>query len=163
MKSWSERPTEVAHLLNPVYCGLVAFNFAMGYVTAETPEVDVSLFFVAIPLAMHKETRQSLPGTVRTKLHAWATDHEPLRIGLADRCRAMVPYVKEAIFFACERKLLAASINGCIVPIARKKLMPRRLRSESAREIVEKSYFVGRWLSASGAPQAIYTILGLRP
>jgi hypothetical protein len=163
MKPWIDRPAELGNLLNPAYCGLLLANVAIGYVSEGAAEIDASLLFVALPLALHRDTRESLPKTIRTKLHTWINENQALRIGLADRCSAMVPFVKEALIFSCNQELLAINDTGGVVPLSAKKVAVSKLSSPEVRESIERAHFIGRWLLTAGPSHVVYAVLGLRP
>lgn len=162
MKDWSQRPPEVAHLINPAFCGLLLREFVRSYTNEALHPADFSLLFIALPLVLHGDARRSLPKTMATTHHAWLENHQFLRIGFAERCKALVPYVKEALVFGCHHRLLQITDGGQILDVRRRT---RRIAwgnaSESA-ECLKAAALVGRWLAHAGQPSTIYSLWGIK-
>src|SRR5215472_13597980 len=112
MRDWSQRPPEVAHLINPAFCSLLLRECVRSYAKEALRPAEFSLLFIALPLVLHGDTRRSLPKTIATRHHAWLESHQSLRIGFAERCRALVPHVKEALVFGCRHRLLEITDDG---------------------------------------------------
>lgn len=162
MKAWDARPAEVAHLLNPAFCGLVLRNVVAGYRKEGGLEVDLALLFIALPLVLHAPSRRALPGTVSTRLHTWIESHADLKVGMAERTRSLVSYTKEALAFGCQHGLLHITSTGGVAATTDKKTKAP-LPTEEASAIVSAGYFAGRWLQPAGDSATVYTMFGLRP
>ncbi len=162
MKAWDQRPEEVANLLNPVFCALLIRFFVDGYAKEGGKEVDPSLCFLALPLALHRDTRQALPGRTSTTLHSWVEQHQELRVGFSRRCRGLVPITKEAITYGSSASLIRVNESGSLC-VGEAKLPGKRGKTEEIVACEKASFFVGRWFSLAGTPERIYSLCGVRP
>ncbi|MBK7034424.1 MAG: hypothetical protein IPH49_14435 [Ignavibacteria bacterium] len=55
--------------------------------------------FSVLPIVLHRETRESLPKTVKTSLPVWLSRHPLAPLTMADRAYSPVPFTKEALRF----------------------------------------------------------------
>ena len=76
MKRWSERPPEVAHLFNPAFCALLLREAVRGFAEVSPSGMPHPLVFLLLPIVLHKATRESLPGSITTKMHPWLQEHQ---------------------------------------------------------------------------------------
>ena len=75
-KIWSERPIEIAHLLNPAFCSTLLFESITGYKQENGSGMPFATAFLVLPVVLHKPTRDHLPKSIATKLHAWIQDNQ---------------------------------------------------------------------------------------
>jgi hypothetical protein len=163
MRPWSDRPPEIAHLFNPAFCALLVREGVLGFLEVSPAGMPYPLVFLLLPIVLHKNTRESLPQTSRTKMHPWLQDHQEARVGFAERCAAVAAYTREAILFGARGSMLAFSQNGTIqAPRLRLRRLPWPHDSESA-VCRERARFVGRWLATAGDTQTIFAMWGVRP
>jgi hypothetical protein len=157
--AWSERPLEERVALNPAFLALLLRSAASGYEQESERPLPIPLTFVALPLVLHRPTRDALP-TIATSLPVWLQDHQLLREGFANRARAIAPAVREALTIGLSTSLVRLSLGG-IVEAAE----PQRARHATAeiRHISTRARFVGRWLARAGDVATVYLLLGLRP
>lgn len=160
MRAWSQRPFEVANLINPAFTGILCREFAKFFQKESGEPPDVLLFFVALPLTLHRETRLLLPTTVKTKHHVWLEAHPELRVGFAERCRATAPHVREAISFATGHGWLSVAPphNLAAEKMALKQGW-KELGDNAAH--TKAAGFLGRWLAAAGPVPTIYALWGV--
>src|SRR5262249_40092974 len=115
MTPWACRPSEVANLLNPAYCGLLLREAMQGY-ESETPEgMPFALAFLILPVVLHEPTRLLLPGKTTTSLHAWLQERPNARIGFAERAREMVLHTREALLLLAARGAVRFSEGGTVL------------------------------------------------
>jgi hypothetical protein len=163
MQVWTERPTEIAHLLNPAFCGLVLVHGVRGFVEETSTGMPYPLAFLMLPIVLHKPTREALPTSISTKMHPWLESHQQAQVGFADRCAAVVDHTREAMIFAIARNLLRISSDARIeVPEHRFRRPPWPAESE-AFLCLDKARFVGRWLGRAGQTATIFAMWGIRP
>jgi Family of unknown function (DUF6521) len=71
MTPWTERPIELANLLNPAFCGFLIRSAAASYKESKPEGMPFALAFLVLPLVLHVSTRKTLPRSVRTTLISW--------------------------------------------------------------------------------------------
>jgi ABC-3C biological conflict system middle component len=163
MKPWSERPPEVAHLFNPAFCALLLREAIRGFAEVSPSGMPHPLVFLLLPIVLHKATRESLPGSITTKMHPWLQEHQEARIGFCERCAAILPHTREAILFAMNAQMVTLSQDGSMqAPRLRLKQLPWPSDSESAA-CRKRAHFVGRWLALAGDNATIFAMWGVRP
>jgi hypothetical protein len=162
---WSERPTEVANLLNPAFTGAALRLAVSGFHKEANVGMPFELAFLVFPFALHEETRSRLPRAVSTMLHSWLHENRDVVVAFTERTRSLVPFTKEAIVFTCQRNVLKVNDDGSLLPgdAALKKLASYKTASEDIKAALNRSEFVGRWFALSGTPMTILTLLGVRP
>ena len=163
MRQWAKRPTEIAHLLNPAFCSILLHEAIVGYRRESEADMPYILLFLILPIVLHKPTRDLLPRSISTKLHAWIQENQSARIGFAERVRWTIPYTKEALCYAATADLISISDEG------RMSLIKKRFKNVSWPKTsepslcVKKACFVGRWFSLAGGTSTILAMWGIRP
>lgn len=162
MRTWTERPTEVAHLFNPAFCATVLAYSAKGYTAEASSGLPWLFSFVVVPLILHKATREVSPTIKTTKLHSWIERNPSIRVGFSDRAKSMVPHVREALIFGASTGLLVCDDVGNMFAGPR---MPRReakTSSEEVRECFRRARTLGAVLANGGAEHTVLAMLGLQ-
>jgi len=162
--SWSDRPIEQARLLNPAFLAALLWSCAEGYGSIDTQGIPYPLSFVAMPIVLHKSTRESLPRTVRTSLAVWLGENPQVHVRFAERATALVPLIKEGVLFGANGRMLNIS-SSRIMAASRPRSMTRFLResSDEVQDCMAKAKFVGKWLASSGDYTTVMTLLGVMP
>ena len=111
MKPWSERPTDLANLLNPAFCGFLLYTTVKSYQKEANQGMPFSLCALVLPLVLHKSTRESLPNAVSTTLLSWLEKHQQSLVEFPPRVKSVLPYTREALLFVATRDLLHP-VNG---------------------------------------------------
>ena len=159
MKAWTERPPDVAHLLNPAFCGRLLTHT----VVAHWPEpVPFALIPLVLPLVLHRKTRDSLPASVRIPFIAWIEQHAAVRIQFADRVARALPVTRESLLFMASHGWLSFTGNGVCAPRAR-ALRTTPQDTAEIKDCISAARLVGRWLARAGRPATIYAALGITP
>ncbi|MBM7620179.1 hypothetical protein JOC95_002032 [Bacillus tianshenii] len=166
MNKWDNRPVEIANLVNPSFCAFLIHEMVKGYeeIADENRGITFELFFLALPILLHKPTKELLPRTTRTYMHSWLQSNPKVRIGFASRAREMVPYTKEAIHFLMIRDLLIVNEEGFISTSTSRLRI--RIDSEAKRYLLDyqkKAKFIGKWFALTGTSSTIYTMWGVSP
>src|SRR5271157_1037888 len=112
MTRWSDRSREEALLFNPNFLGLLVWSAAAGYWDAAGNNFPFELAFLAVPVVLHKATRQALPQSPRTSLAAWLESNPYFRVGFHERATGLAPFVREGILFASVHGLIAFTAGG---------------------------------------------------
>lgn len=162
---WTERPTEVANLLNPAFTGAALRLAVAGYFGEAKAGMPFELAFLVLPFALHGATRSRLPRAVSTLLHTWLQENRDVVVQFPERTQSLVPFTREAIVFNCQRDVLALDDEGAIHPgeAKLKKVASYKTISNEIKEVLSRAEFVGRWFALSGSPVTILTLLGVRP
>lgn len=166
MRSWDERSTEEANLLNPAFLTVVSYQCIKGYQETARKNAPYVLPFLVTSLVLHKKTRESFPRSIRTHFSTWITQTKgaQAKIGYPERTRSVVPCVKEALDFGLANQLLTIS-NGSFGTNQNIRV-PSRINNETTAEVVDcfkKAYFCGRWLARAGKIETVMALLGVKP
>lgn len=161
MIAWEKRPIEIASLLNPAYCSIIVRDAVVAYGKEKGGGMDFSLAFLVLPIVLHKATREALPNTTRSKFHIWFQDHQELRIGFSERAKSLVPFTREAIIFAMQRKALQVDEDGLL--IAAKLTFRNISETEEMKSCRKRANFLGKWLSSAGSTNLILSAWGIKP
>ncbi len=165
MRTWGLRTREEASLLNPSYCGLIAWHVAGGYLAAEEAPLSFELAFLAFPITLHKPTRDVLPGTLRTSMAMWLERNSQALVGFSDRAEALVPFAREGLLFGAGHGLLDIGREGFVVPSTRPRWLTPFLRESTpdVQQTLKKAIFVGKWFAGSGTAATVMALWGVRP
>lgn len=160
-----ERPQEEAYLFNPAFLGLVLWSTGTGYREQTGKGIPFELAFVALPLSLHKGTREALPHSIRTSLAAWLEGNTDLRVGFPERARGLAPFVREAILFGSAHGLLAVDERGQLLAPPMQHPLKHYLSeaTEEVRNCILRAEFVGRWFGVSGTGTTIMSLWGVTP
>lgn len=165
MSSWTERPSEVANLMNPWFCGLLLRGAAEGYATELAGGLPFELSFLVLPVIMHKRTRASLPRGVATSMVGWIAENPAVLVGMAERVRTMAGPIREAIIVSTARGLMAVGDAGALACAGKPIKFAKYARdtTDEVRECLSRAAFFGRWLASGGTPRTVLALWGLRP
>ena len=165
MKTWAERPTELAYLFNPAFCGWVLREALEGYATVKEGGMPLPLAFLVLPLVLHGPTRAGLPGDLRTRLHPWLQDHPELRVNFAARVKELEPFSREALLFLAERGQLLIDGDGLLSAAGRLRAGRAKPADHSAemKHCLGKAKFAGRWFASAGEPATVFQMWGVCP
>lgn len=161
MKAWSERPAELAYLLNPAFCGTILHEFFHWYQQASDRDVPYALAFLPLPIVLPARTRETLTATTR-QLQSWIGANEPVRIELGRMTRDMLPFTREALVFLAQRKLLQLTADGEFHVPARLTGLNKAGHGETL-EMIQAAARLAKLAANTGNPDTIYAQLGLRP
>ena len=166
MRRWSDRPLEIAHLLNPAFCGEVLCETISGYTRECRNPLPFSLVFLILPVVLHEKTRETMPATTRIPMHDWLSKNPEVRIDFAERARHLVPIAKEALSFLMQLSAVTLDTEG--VSSGLRAETHRNSGLEGAAAVALEPYFkkarhLGVWFARAGEPANVYTMWGIRP
>jgi Family of unknown function (DUF6521) len=166
MIKWENRPIEIANLINPSFCAFLIHEMIKGYEEKAENDYGLSyeLLFLALPILLHKPTKEKLPRSISTYMHTWLQSNPEVRIGYAKRAKDLVPYTKEAIQFLTARDLLRINEDGSLSTSSKKlRLNLVREVNEYLTDYQKKAKLLGKWFAITGTNSTIYTMWGISP
>lgn len=165
MSSWDDRPAEEGNLLNPSFCTLVLLHAVEDYSRTMPAGMPLSLAFLILPIVLHRPTREALPRRTSKALSSWLEEHEALRVTFAERAKALVPFVREAVLFGCAHGVLKFGEEGRLLVGVKPRGTSRYASAvtEEVRECLSRAQFVGRWIATAGTVPTVFALWGVRP
>lgn len=165
MTPWNERSVEEQNLLNPGFCTMLLWHAAQGYASERSNPMAIALSFLVLPFVLHKETRESLPFSIRTSLLTWLAEHPIAPPRLGERAATLRAFTRESLIFGGSHGLLLLGQDGVRANAEMKKRVNAALKatSDEVRECAKRAEFLGRWLEKAGEPETVMTLLGVRP
>lgn len=166
LEKWQDRPIEEANLFNPAFLCALIHEFLKEYVKAQSAGAPITVVVIGMTATLHRASRERLPNRTVTPLYAWLQDNEDLLIGFASRAKNLVPYLKEAILFGMATDTLAAGDGHDLLPGTTKATFPKPFVETTTIEmksIIDRTKFMGRWLSNSGSEISVVAAWGIKP
>jgi Family of unknown function (DUF6521) len=161
---WLARPREEAANLNPAFCGELIFRSVSEYQRRRELPFPFALSFVILPLALHKRTRDQLPGTATTAFVGWVANHGPALAEFPNRTLRLTPITREAIMFAMQHEVLMVQHGGLAAGPKPIRLRGQRERTtDDADEARRAASLLGRWFANQGYASSILQGLGVAP
>ncbi|MCP4370417.1 MAG: hypothetical protein GY797_20230 [Deltaproteobacteria bacterium] len=168
MRSWENRSTEIANLLNPAFLSVIIYQSIKGYTTEMSKsKCPYVLPFLVTSLVLHKKTRDSLPRQVTSTLSTWLTQirGSHAKLNYSERTKELVPFVKEAIMFGLNNQLLLLADNGSL-DTNQNISFPTHSNNSITNEVAncyKRAYFCGRWIARAGKIETVMALLGVKP
>jgi len=165
MSNWEQRSREERTLLNPGFCANLLWHAARGYSDGSFGELSFEESFLVLPLVLHRETREELPGSTRTSLAVWLDENPLARGRVASRARLLIPFTKEALIFGGMHGFIRLYGGKLHAEVAWKKVVTLTLKqsSEEVRLCAKRATFVGKWLAQTGSAATVFALMGVRP
>lgn len=152
---------EVFNLFNPAFCGAVIATVVEAYQSESNKAFPFPVAYLLLPVLLTKETRDTLPVSVKQPMHAWIQNNPKVRIGFGPRCKDLLNISHDAITFLLQTKYLRMSNDSDLILL--KPLKIKNLTSDEVQHIMKKAVLLGKWLAHSGSPCTIFTMWGVRP
>ncbi len=135
----------------------------MGFTEQSQNGMPYPLIFLLLPIVLHKNTRETLPKSLATKMHPWLQQNEEVKIGFSDRCAAITGYTREAILFGVAGTLFRFS-SDLTLQAPPLRLPPLAWPRDSEPVICrQRARFVGKWLATAGDVTTIFATWGILP
>lgn len=166
LERWNNRPIEEANLFNPAFLCALIHEFLKDYVKAQGGGAPLTVVVIALATTLHRASRERLPNRTVTPLYAWLQDNEDLLIGFPERAKNIAPYVKEAIMFGMATETLATGGGHNLLPGIKKAVFSKSfidMTTTEVKSIIDRTKFVGRWLSNSGSEVSVVAAWGIKP
>ena len=167
MRAWQCRSAEEANLLNPPFMGGLCYEIIKEYCKNTQKEAPYILPFLAVPLVLHKNTRDSLPKTVSTTFVSWALSPAgtQAKAMYAAHTKALVHVVKEAVSFVLKNGSLSITQNGNLELGLNNKFSKQTPLdfTDEVNDCFKRATFCGRWFARAGKIETIMALLGVKP
>jgi len=105
MKTWYDRPIEIANLFNPAFCGAIIRNCVKSYEELINEPMPYSLLFLVLPIILHKRTRSNITSYTK-QFHPLLDKHQDLKVDFSYRANQLIPITREAIMFLLQVKAI---------------------------------------------------------
>lgn len=156
--------TEAKALFNAAFCAVVLNRACAEFAAKAGDAMPLTFAYLVLPSALHRGTREALPGTTAASMLAWLRDHPLVLLDLPRRIGMFRDFTSQAIVYGLNHGVLAASDDGALsaLTLARR---PRMLQATDDWEACYKAaQFLGRWLGGSTNDEATTLAQwGLRP
>jgi hypothetical protein len=164
MKEWTNRPPEIAALLNPAFFEFLILTGLHSYTENINEGAPYAFPFVMLPLVLHKPTRQAFPRSSRTAFSAWITNADTAiaKVGFADRAKNIAPYVKEALVFAMQHNSIYVTESGRL-KTSNPALKSLRNPTQEVNDCARAAAMCGKWFSMVGDFKTAMALLGVKP
>lgn len=162
MRSWEQRSTEVAYLLNPSFCGRIIYQAIKVYSEQSNRPMPFPLVYLILPLVLHKKTRERISSV--TQMQIWIQRNPDVLIGFAERANSMVKVTNEGVEILLQSGVINLTNNAELEQCNLKKsLSPSKYTNDEIKKCITKSSNVARWFAKAGTVETIYTSWGVRP
>ncbi|MFG2387028.1 three component ABC system middle component [Streptomyces avermitilis] len=157
---WAERAPVTDAMYNPALIACLLSAAAETHLKRALSGLPVALSFIVTPMALHRNTRQTLTAmTVRTHLRTWVEHNPMVCVGFPERAQDLVPVVRQGLRFALRHHVLDLS-GDALLPQSR---LPHRIPEHPELEdILRISRLLGRWLAVND-PATVFAMLGVAP
>jgi hypothetical protein len=163
MLPWQRRPTEIANLFNPAFCGMVIKDAVTGYTEIQSDGMPYVLSFLILPIVLHTPTRVELPKNIRPLLHEWLGRHPQVKVEFPARVRRLAPFTREAILFAAQKVAITITLNGSIRSLQPSHRPLSWLEDAETHSCLDAAQLLGRWFASVGDISTIFRLWGVRP
>lgn len=155
-------PADAAALFNPAYCAAILHRVSSGYQTAAGRGLPYALAFIALPVVLHSASVERLPSSSKTRLHNWLLGNPEVLIGFAERSKSLAPFVREAVEFGLQARVLQLVEPDLLAPFTSSQVgkwekMPYNLLT------AKKAVVLGKLLSHIREVPTVFTLFGIRP
>jgi hypothetical protein len=161
---WAERAREEAANLNPAFCAELLARSVAEYTRLREIPFPFPLVFLLLPIALHKRTRDLLPGKSSTAFVGWIAENKPSLAEMPERVIRLMPVTREGLLFALQHHILRFESGGLVS--GARRISPRaRLdhTTEDSQEARGTAAMLGRWFAAQGSTSSIMQGFGITP
>jgi hypothetical protein len=166
MKSWDERPKELANLLNPAFCCSVLTSSIVGYNSnVQNSGMPFSLSFMALPIVLHKSTRELIPRSSKTSMISWLQDNPSIKIKYYERVLSLKPFTKEALVFGYVYQWISLNKKGKLQSNFGENKINYFLRKVDieVKDCMQRSRILGKMFAKAGSLNNIMDMWGIDP
>lgn len=160
---WENRPTIVANILNPAFCGEVLRITIKSYESEKKENFPFALLFIVLPILLHKNIRKSLPKTATSKFYDWLEKNDNTKLYLPNKIKNMVPYTRESIAFLIYHDAIHIDDEGAFSVVKYRKKNLKYTDDSEIQNIFSKAKMLGKWLTCIGDVKTVFTLIGVKP
>jgi hypothetical protein len=156
--------TEEVALFNPAFLARLLNATANDYAVGAKRGMPAAFAFLAIPLVLHKPTRDDLPTNAASQMQTWIREHPRHIVRLDARVVGLRPFVGLAIRFGVQHGVLT-SVDGTINAGNVKRRPPGFAERETPEvgACFRAANFLGRWFARQPDTATLLALWGLRP
>lgn len=163
MKPWTERPAEIANLLNPAFCGEIIRRTALKYQSEKGKPLPFLFTFLILPLLTDRSVRERIPTQGAPKFHAWVEENPDCKIGLPSKIEQLSQITKEAILFLSKHGCIVLDDEGnLLVKMVNKPSIIDHDEQRHPHNFYKRAEKLGQWFSTSGGPSVVFALLGIK-
>lgn len=155
-------PADAAALFNPAYCAAILHRASCGYQTIAGSGLPYALAFIALPVILHPASAECLPSSSKTRLHNWLLGNPDVLIGFAERSRSLAPFVRGAVGFGLQARVLQLVEPDLLVPLTSNHVGKWEKRPYNLLT-AKKAIVLGKLLSQIREIPTVFTLFGIRP
>lgn len=145
--------SETSTLFNPAFCALLLNKACAAYETKAGTAMPVTFAFLILPSALHKPTRDALPGSTAASMWSWIRSHPVILMDFASRAQAFRPFTGAAISYGLRHAALTSSPGS--ISVGHLGRRPRTLHPTTDwTDCVKAAGFLGRWFGGSDSDEA---------
>lgn len=145
--------SETSTLFNPAFCAVLLNRACAEYQSKAKSAMPITFAFLILPSALHKPTREALPGTTAAAMRGWLRDNPILLVDFAERVQAFRPFTATAITYGLRSAALIGSPGS--IGAGNLKRRPRTLSpTEDWSACVKAAEFLGRWFAGASIDEA---------
>ena len=165
MTPWINRSPEERGQLTPSFCAVLLWHAARGHTANSKVALPFETAFLVLPMVLHRETRESLPKSVKTSLAVWLNEKSLARSRIADRSRMLVPFTKEALSFGGMHGFLSLKTSVVEANFDWKNKVNACLKasSDEVGTCAKRAEFLGKWFAKTGSAATVMALIGVRP
>jgi hypothetical protein len=156
--------TEEVALFNPAFLSRLLLATCNGWKSSEGQGMGVPIAFLAVPLALHRPTRDDLPRNAATQMQKWIRENPQHLAQFDKRVVSLRPFVGIALRYGLRHGVLVSD-SGHLRPGVVKR-RPRgfaELETDDVTSCLVASAFLGRWFARQPDTATSLAMWGLRP
>jgi len=156
-------PEEVA-LFNPAFLARLLRSTAADFENSAERGLPIALGFLAIPLVLHRPTRDDLPVNAASQMQKWIREHPRHLSQLDNRVLRMRPFVGRSVEFGVRHGVLTSSAGDVSAGSVRRRSRGQaELESNEVAACIRSASFLGRWFARQGDTATLLALWGFRP
>lgn len=101
--------SETSTLFNPAFCALLLNKARAAYEAKAGETMPITFAFLILPSALHKPTRDALPGTSGSSMWSWLRSNPVILMDFSNRVRTFRPFTGTAIAYGLQHTVLTGS------------------------------------------------------
>lgn len=171
LPSWTKRPVEIAHLLNPAFGAVILYDAIAGYESVLGSDVNKGfpypLLYFVFPAVLIAYVRNKLPKHATAKLHSWLEQNPDILPIVQAGYIEYKQISDEALRFGLRQGILdLLSGSAQLITIKQKRLEAKKNAGGFAANVTDIRKLAtrfGKILAHSKSVVSIYAWFGVKP